>query len=363
MADYAEILIVDDMPDQIAYSGTLLRAEGYRVFATTSGKGVMRFLEGRIPDLILLDIQLGDTNGLEICRMIKANPKTSAVPIIFLTSETSPEIISRSFELGGCDYVKKPFIKEEYLARIRTHLQIALQQRDLTNANNELTMFCSAVSHDLKAPFNIINMLIEMLRSELGENQEQGIYDIMGMIVSKATQTRIMIERLFEFSKMCNVKPKMKPVDIREITAETFRELHGLEAERDIEFICGDLPTVDGDEVLIRIMMKNLLGNAIKYTSKRKKAVIEVSGSVNNTYNVIKIKDNGSGFDMTYANKLFQVFQRLHSEEEFEGSGVGLALVNRIMERHGGKVEAYGEVDKGAEFSLLFPKKQYGEQI
>lgn len=361
MTDYAEILIVDDMPDHIAYSGTLLKAEGYRVFAAISGKAAVRFLEKRLPDMILLDIQLGDTNGLDLCKEIKSNPKTSTVPIIFLTSETSPEIISKSFELGGCDYVKKPFIKEEYLARIRTHLQIAVQQRDLTNANNELTMFCSAVSHDLKAPFNIINMLIEMLRGELGENQEQGIYDIMDMIVSKATQTRIMIERLFEFSKMCNVKPKMKSVDIKRIAVDTFNELYRLETDRDIEFICGNLPSVDGDEVLIQIMLKNLLGNAIKYTSKRDHAVIEISGSSNKTYNTVKIRDNGSGFDMTYSNKLFKVFQRLHSEDEFEGSGVGLALVNRIMERHGGLVEAYGEVGKGAEFSLLFPKKQHSE--
>lgn len=355
---YAEILIVDDMPDHIAYSGTLLRAEGYRVFAAPSGKAVERFLSGRIPDMILLDIQLGSDNGLDVCRKIKANPRTASIPVIFLTSETSPEIISKGFELGGCDYVKKPFIKEEYLARIRTHLKIANQQKELTNANNELTMFCSAVSHDLKAPFNIINMLIEMLKGELGESQEQGIYDIMDMIVSKATQTRIMIERLFEFSKMCNVKPEMKRTDIRKIAVDTFNELYGLSPERDIEFICGELPEVDGDAVLIGIMMKNLLGNAIKYTSKREKAVIEISGSSDKTYNIIKIKDNGSGFDMAYSNKLFQVFQRLHSEEEFEGSGVGLALVNRIMERHGGLVRAYGEVDKGAEFSLMFPVKK-----
>lgn len=353
---YAEILIVDDMPDHIAYSGTLLRAEGYRVFAATSGKAVDRFLSKKIPDMILLDIQLGNDNGLDVCRKIKSNTATSSVPVIFLTSETSPEIISKSFELGGCDYVKKPFVKEEYLARIRTHLQIAAQRRDLSNANNELTMFCSAVSHDLKAPFNIINMLIDMLKNEIGDNQEQGIYDIMGMIVSKATQTRIMIERLFEFSKMCNVKPDMRPTDIKEIAVNTFNDLYALEKNRDIEFICDDLPIVDGDEVLIGIMLKNLLGNAIKYTSKKNHAIIELTGSTNKTYNIIKIKDNGSGFDMAYSNKLFQVFQRLHSEEEFEGSGVGLALVNRIMERHGGHVEAYGEVDKGAEFSLFFPK-------
>ncbi len=357
MTNYAEILVVDDMPDHIAYSGTLLRAEGYRLFAASSGKAAMRFLEKKIPDLILLDIQMDDINGLEVCKMIKANEDTRDIPIIFLTSETSPEIIGQSFDLGGCDYVKKPFVKEEYLARIKTHLQVSRQKKELTAANNELTQFCSAVSHDLKAPFNIINMLIEMLRGELGEEQDESIYTIMGMIESKATQTRIMIERLFDFSKMCNVQARVSHVDIKPIAEEIFQELSQLESERDIKLIFGDLPIVAADEVLMRTMLKNLLSNAIKYTSKKSSAIIEISGETTQTYNIIRIKDNGSGFDMAYSKKLFKVFQRLHSEEEFEGSGVGLALVNRIMQRHGGKVEAYAEIDKGAEFSLMFPKR------
>lgn len=352
--NYAEILVIDDMPDHIAYSGTILRAEGYRVFAATSGKATFKFLEKKIPDLILLDIQMGDINGLTLCKMLKENPDTKNIPVIFLTAETSPETIQKGFALGGCDYVKKPFIKEEYLARVRTHLQISMQQRELSAANNELNLFCSAVSHDLKAPFNIINMLIEMLRQELGEIQNDDISNIMDMIVSKSTQTKTMIERLFDFSKMCNITPRMTMVNIQEIIQTTFQELHELSPERNIDFRCGKLPEVKGDPVLLQAVVKNLLANAIKYTSKKEKAVIEVSGYVTQNNRIIKIKDNGSGFDMTYADKLFKVFQRLHSEEEFEGSGVGLALVNRIMKRHNGEVKAFGEPDKGAEFSLIF---------
>ncbi|MDE5582588.1 MAG: response regulator [Ruminococcus sp.] len=352
--NYAEILVVDDMPDQIAYSGTILRGEGYRVFASPSGKATLKFLERKIPDLIMLDIQMNDISGLDLCKMIKSDPKTKDIPVIFLTAEMSPEIIRQAFALGGCDYVKKPFIKEEYLSRVKTHLKISTQQRELAEANNELSMFCSAVSHDLKAPFNIINMLINMLANELGEDCGEEISDLMNMITSKSTQTRIMIERLFEFSKMCNIKPKMKLVDIKKIATETFGELKKLENGRDITLICGEIPKVKCDPVLIQLVCKNLLANAIKYTSKRKKAVIEISSTSTPTRTIIKIKDNGSGFDMAYSDKLFQVFQRLHSEEEFEGSGVGLALVNRIMKRHNGEVKAYGEVDKGAEFSLCF---------
>lgn len=358
MTNYAEILVVDDMPDQIAYSAALLRAEGYRVFAASSGKAAIYFLGKHIPDLILLDIQMADINGLELCRTIKADDRTRDVPIIFLTSETSPEMITRGFELGGCDYVKKPFVKEEYLARIKTQLQIYSQQKQMTAMNNELTQFCSAVSHDLKAPFNIINMLIDMLRTELGEDTEDGIKTIMDMIVSKATQAKTMVERLFEFSKMCNVKANVRKIDITGLAREIFDDLRELEPEdRDIEFTIGELPMIDADEVLAGIMLKNLLSNAIKYTSKREKAEIGLTGWQESGYNIIRIRDNGSGFDMKYSNKLFQVFQRLHSEEEFEGSGVGLALIKRIMERHGGKIEAYGEVDGGADFSLWFPAR------
>ncbi|MDE6501014.1 MAG: response regulator [Ruminococcus sp.] len=352
--NYAEILVIDDMPDHIAYSGTILRAEGYRVFAATSGKATFKFLEKKIPDLILLDIQMDDIDGLTLCKMLKENNRTKNIPVIFLTAETSPETIQQGFALGGCDYVKKPFIKEEYLARVKTHLQISTQQRELANANNELNLFCSAVSHDLKAPFNIINMLIEMLRQELSDLQNDDVANIMDMIISKSTQTKTMIERLFDFSKMCNITPRMTMVNIKEIIETTFRELHELSPERNIEFICGELPEVKGDPVLLQAVVKNLIANAIKYTSKKEKAVIEVSGHVTQNNRIIKIKDNGSGFDMAYANKLFQVFQRLHSEEEFEGSGVGLALVNRIMRRHNGEIKAYGEPDKGAEFSLIF---------
>lgn len=354
--NYAEILIVDDMPDHIAFAGTLLRSEGYRVFAVTSGTVAIQFLEQKKPDLIMMDIQMDGLDGLKTCEIIKQNPKTKDIPVIFLTAETSPEIIQQGFSVGGCDYVKKPFIREEYLARVKTHLQISKQQKELTAANNELSLFCSAVSHDLKSPFNVINLLIQMLQSELEESENNDVTHIMHMITSKAKQTIVMIERLFEFSKMCNIEPQMKSVEIQDVIMETFHDLKMLEPDRDIQLVCDPLPIVKGDVVLIQMMIKNLLSNAIKYSRNKEKAIIKVTTEEDKLYQIIKIRDNGAGFDMNYVDKLFQVFQRLHDDEEFEGSGVGLALVSRIMKRHRGKVSAWGEVGEGAEFSLYFMK-------
>lgn len=350
------ILLVDDVPFQINFAGNLLRSEGYCVSAATSGTKALQFLENHHPDLILLDIQMNDISGLKVCEILKKNAKTADIPVIFLTAETRPEIIQQGFLVGGCDYVKKPFVKEEYLSRIKTHLKISKQQYELKEANNELNQFCSAVSHDLKAPFHVINMLIQMLQDELSKSENAEIQNIVKMITSKSNQIIVMIERLLEFSKMCNIEPNIKRVNIKEIVMETYGDLKLIESDRKVEFDCEDLPYVMGDEILIQIAVKNLLSNSLKYTKKKKDAKIQVYHVEDQTYNIIKIKDNGAGFDMTYSDKLFQVFQRLHTEDEYEGSGVGLALVSRIMKRHNGFVQAWGQVNQGAEFSLFFPK-------
>lgn len=362
MQTYAEILIIDDTPDHIAFAGNLLRSEGYRVYAVTSGKAALHFLEKHRPDLIMLDIKMEEMDGLEVCSIIKQTPSVSDIPIIFLTAETKPEIIKQGFELGGCDYVVKPFVREEYLARVKTHLNISRQNRALVAANNELNLFCSAVSHDLKSPLNVIKMLIAALESELGDNRNEEAAKIMDMISEKSGKLTVMIERLLEFSKMYNVVPEMERLDIASMAKAIFGELKSLEPQRNITLNCGTLPAISGDSVLISMLLKNLLSNAMKFTKNRTYAVINIVGSSDSEYNIISVSDNGAGFDMDYADKLFKVFQRLHEENEFEGSGVGLALVDRIMRRHGGKVEAYGEVDKGAEFRLFFLKSQPQEQ-
>ncbi len=356
MQDYIEILIVDDVPEQIAFAGALLREEGYRVYAVPSGKAALRFLENRHPDLIMLDIKMQDIDGLEVCQRLKRNSLTKDIPIIFLTAQTNSETIKRAFELGGCDYVIKPFLREEYLARVKTHLRVSQQQHALAAANQELKLFCSAVSHDLKSPLNVMNMLIEALKSTLGDSLTPDALEIMNMIAGKSQKLTVMIERLLEFSKMCNIKPDKVPLDIQAMIQEIFDELTALEQNRVIELHCDTLPSVRGDDVLIRMLLKNLISNAIKFTRHKDIAKITVTSESNAEYDIITISDNGAGFDMAYADKLFQIFQRLHLDEEFEGTGVGLALVDRIMRRHGGKVEARGAVNQGASFSLYFGK-------
>ena len=352
----AEILIVDDMPDHITFASSILRDEGYKVYAAVSGQLALKFLENQKPDLIVLDIKMSGMDGLEVCRIIKSDPVTRDIPVIFLTSEANADVISQGFEIGCCDYVVKPFVKKEYLARIKTHLQVSRQSRALTAAYNELNMFCSAVSHDLRSPLDVIRLLISNLEEELGGRMTGEVGTITEMIRNKSTQLTVMIERLLEFSHMCNIRPDIRRLDLNKMFADVFKELKSLEPDRGIEMIAGLLPPVEGDEILIKLAIKNIMTNAFKFTRRRENALITVNFWDKNGYTVVSVKDNGAGFDMEYAGKLFVVFQRLHDAEDFEGSGVGLALVDRVMRRHGGKVGIVGEIDNGAEIFLYFKK-------
>jgi light-regulated signal transduction histidine kinase (bacteriophytochrome) len=199
-------------------------------------------------------------------------------------------------------------------------------------------------------------MLLETLQTELGEQQSEEVLQIISMATDKSTQLITMIERLLEFSKMCNIVPNMETLDLKTIVEETFEELVLLEPNRKITLVCDTLPPVFGDKVLIKMLVKNVVSNAVKFTRNREHATLTVSTETDTDYTAISFTDNGAGFDMAYADKLFKVFQRLHLASEFEGTGVGLALVDRIMKRHGGKVTAYGEVNHGAKITLYFQK-------
>ncbi|MGN1137065.1 MAG: response regulator [Oscillospiraceae bacterium] len=355
MSGIGEILIVDDVPEQITFAGSILREAGYKVHAVTSGKAALSYLERHQPDLVMLDIKMADMNGLDVCRKIKSDEMTANIPVIFFTSDESPDTIRRGFEAGCCDYVLKPFIREEYLARVKTHIEIARKTIELENANSELKMFTSAVSHDLRSPLSVIKMLIDTLEDELENGSGDDVKQIMGMLKGKSAQTLKMTEHLLEFSRVCNAVPKTESIDLDLLVDDVCNELVTLEPERKITLDISPLPTVYGDSVLIRLLFRNLLSNAFKFTRNRENAEITISVSEDQKYNIVSVKDNGAGFDMKYYDRLFVVFRRLHSDE-FEGSGVGLALCERIIKRHGGKIEAIGAPNKGAVFKVFFRK-------
>jgi PAS domain S-box-containing protein len=228
--------------------------------------------------------------------------------------------------------------------------------RELRAANAELEGFSYSVSHDLRAPLRAITGFARILLDEHGHELSAPARLHFQRIQDGARQMGELVDDLLAFSRLQRQAMLPQPVAMGALVREAWSELAARHAERKVELVAGELPEVEGDPRLLRQVLLNLLDNALKYTRERDPAVVEVGWSRDDDGREgMFVRDNGVGFDMRYADKLFKVFQRLHRAEDYEGTGIGLALVERIVTRHGGQVWAQGEPGRGATFWLSLP--------
>jgi two-component system sensor histidine kinase/response regulator len=349
------ILIVDDTPEHIHIASSILKQLNYSIRAANSGTSALKLIEKKIPTLILLDVRMPDLDGFQVCKILKENPLYKDIAIIFITAAEDEYSISRGFSLGAQDYVVKPYNSSELLARVTTHIKLVSQKNELQYAYNELDKFCHTVSHDLKSPLLVIIQLINLLCSELNDSPSNDITNILNQITSKSEDTILMIERLLELSKINVLKCDFKPINLNDIAATVYNELSSLEVNRNLSFTCTELPIINGDETLIKILFQNILSNALKFSRTSNPAIINIDCKTSSNFVYIIFNDNGIGFDMKYSSKLFHVFERLHNKEDFEGSGVGLSIIKRIMERHNGSIQIYSQLNMGTKVTISFP--------
>jgi two-component system sensor histidine kinase/response regulator len=381
------ILLVDDDPSNLAALRAILECLNQNLVSASSGTEALRCVLAQDFAVILLDVQMPDMNGIEAAAMIRERERSKTTPIIFLTGVVkTAEMMFKGYSTGAVDYLMKPVVsgvlrakvevfvdlalahlalQEEIRERVRiageiSKLNMVLEQRndDLSAANEDLEAFGHSVSHDLRMPLRHIQAYISMVEiSASGKLDEQELRRLESARHAAQRMSQL-IDDLLSFSRIGRAPLSNVMVDMTELVRETLGELQPEVQGRTIEWALQSLPRVRGDRSLLHQVWVNLLSNAVKYTRTREHPRIEVAGVHQEKELVFWVKDNGVGFDMQYADKLFGVFQRLHTLQEFEGTGVGLANVRRIVQRHGGRTWAEAQRDHGATIFFSLPSME-----
>ncbi len=366
------ILLVDDKTENLTVLESILECPEYRLTKARSAQEALMALINIDFALIVLDIRMPNTSGLELAQMIKGRKRTRDIPIIFLTAhQAEDDQVLSGYSAGAVDYLTKPINPAILKSKVAIFCDLyrktkalneanrILNRRnaELMAANEELEAFSYTVSHDLRAPLRHVSGYAEILREHAQSSLDDKGRRYVDLIQESATRLGSLIDLFLAFARMGRADLNITSVDMNALVVDVCRDLQSETAGRQINWQIGQLPTVQADPEMMRQVWYNLISNAIKYTRPRDPARIEISCDTSQPSEyVFVVRDNGVGFSMQYAKKLFGVFQRLHRESEFEGTGIGLANVRRIISRHGGKTTAEGTVNGGATISFTLKK-------
>lgn len=360
--DYA-IYMLDTEGRVTTWNAGAERIEGFQE-EEILGQHFSRFftpedLDARIPELELKAAAEQGRFEAEGWRVRKDGSRFWADVILTAVHDESGRICG--FSKVARDVTEQKRAGEE-IRRLNASLEQRVLERtaQLEAANQELEAFSYSVSHDLRAPLRHIAAYVEILESDAADQLDQNSRQHLQTIASSAAHLGQLIDALLAFSRMGRGEMRRQKVSLATLVKEARRELRHDSAGRDIHWRIGALPEVEGDPLMLRQVFVNLLSNALKYTRPRSQAQIEIGMQDSDKEAVVFVRDNGVGFDPAYGNKLFGVFQRLHSASEFEGTGIGLANVRRIIHRHDGRTWAEGTVDGGATFYFSLPKLSKG---
>ncbi len=390
----AKILLVDDRPENLIALHAILEPLGAELILAQSGEDALRQVLRHDFALVLMDARMPGLDGFQAATIIRDRERTRNVPIIFLTAyNMDSEQIFRGYRAGAVDYIGKPYnpdilrmkarvfvdlyeknaqikrqaeqlhaielreaaeaIEREAMQRANEDLehQIAIRTQALVEANREMEAFCYSVSHDLRVPLRTIAATSGILLEETSDRLDEEEREHLERQAAAAKRLGNLIDDLLLLSRLGRRSLEVAEVDVTAITQEIVDDLLSRDHGYSVEFEVQDGMRARADTGLLRIALENVLQNAAKYSpngGKVRVGIEDLDGE-----RAFYVKDEGIGFDMAYAHKLFAPFERLHRDGEFEGTGIGLASVQRIVHRHGGRVWAEGAPGKGAKFYFV----------
>jgi signal transduction histidine kinase len=362
----ARVLIIDDEVAEMNAVCADLREQGYEAVPFTSAQAGLAALRQSKFDLLLCDFAMPDMDGISLLRT--AFEIDSDLVAIILTDQATREAAVEALKAGAFDFILKPFklgdalpVLSRALSVRRVRLENAeLKQRlrqqteELQKANQEFDSFAHSVSHDLRAPLRAIGGFSNILLKDFAPQIPDDARRLLKIVTSSATQLSQMIDGLLNFSRLGRQPLSIQPVDLTSLVKQTVDELrHNQKPQLEVKI--SELPPALGDPDLLKSVFANLISNAFKFSAHTENPRAEIGSRPGNREHTYFVRDNGVGFELQYAERLFGVFVRLHSEQEFEGHGLGLATAQRIIQRHGGRIWAEAELNKGATFFFTLP--------
>jgi signal transduction histidine kinase len=408
-----KILLVDDREDNLLSLETILQPGGYRFVKAGSGRQVLKILLSEFDfALILMDVKMPNLNGFETASLIYEREKLKHIPIIFITANNyGEEYIFKGYRAGAVDYIFKPvnpellrakvsvFIdlytknqrliaQEQKLVSINRSLEKEITERisseqkiielnhsllenisRLESANKDLDLFAFMASHDLQAPLRKLHMFSDRLYVKYKEQIDPDGMAYLQRIQQECRRMQELINDVLEFSKISVEKKSFSDIDMGVLLKELITELEPVIREKNARIILEKIPSLHINASLMRQLFSNLFSNALKYGNKNGETVIKIysenspgsNGKVadkpghSTGYCRIIVEDNGIGFDQKYAEEIFEMFRRLHPRTEYEGTGIGLALCKKIVEKHNGFISARGKPGEGASFIVSLP--------
>ena len=362
----ASILVVDDTPANLQVLVGMLKEHGHRVRPVLEGRLALRAAKAEVPDLVLLDINMPDMNGFEVCEQLKADPKLADTPVIFISGNTETVDKVRAFSVGGVDYVTKPFQMAEVEARVATHLELRRKRRELQESIEALRRLetlrdslVHMVVHDLRSPLAAISACLEVIKWDAEEQHRHELAADVEMALH-ATRTIIrLVNSVLDVSKMegTEMRLQLAPADIAAVARESIDELESLVGTRQLVRDWPEDPVmavVDRD-VVARVM-QNLLGNALKFTPAT--GLITVAVEANDDMVRVAVLDTGPGIPREYRERVFEKFGQVDAVLRGQrfSTGLGLTFCRLAVEAHGGHIGVDSEVGRGSTFWFVLPR-------
>jgi len=407
----AEILIVEDSPTEALLLRRLLEQHGCKVAAAASGEQALELLGHQRPTMIISDVNMPGMDGYELCRRLKADEALRRIPLMLLTTLSDPHDVIRGLECGAHSFMTKPYDQRQLLSRIRYILAneqlrrqkppeaaieiefagrkyfitsgrdqildfllstyetaveqnrelraatgaLERQKQELARSNAELQQFAHVASHDLQEPLRMISSYLGLIEQRYRDKLDANGQEFIRFAVDGATRMSQLISDLLLYARVDSRGKPLVPTDPTRAVNAALANLQIALAESGAQVACGPLPAVRADEAQLVQLFQNLVANAIKFRRKDAPPRVAISAVRAGAECAFTVRDNGIGIDPAQFPRLFQIFQRLHTRDEYPGTGIGLAVCKKIVERHGGRIWVESEPGKGTAFFFTLP--------